>query len=172
MSNIGRDFRDALGQFATGVCVVSAFSKEDYAIGMTINSFASVSLDPRQVLWSLKHNAVTYGMFSSVHEYSISVLSVHQKELSNRYAKPGDHALLSGDFLVSERGIPFIQGALAVFECTNDQVVPSGDHDVLIASVSHFHAKGEQPPLMFYSGRYLDVSDQVVRSKPSPALSA
>ena len=170
MSNINRDFRDALGRFATGVCIVSAFSNQDYAIGMTINSFASVSLDPRQVLWSLKHNAVTYAMFSSVEEYSISVLSANQKELSNRYAKPGDHALVSGDFLVSERGIPFIREALSVFECTNDQVVPSGDHDVLIASVTHFHAKGDKLPLMFYSGQYLDTSMQAVKPKPSPAV--
>ncbi|MEE2729769.1 MAG: flavin reductase family protein [Pseudomonadota bacterium] len=172
MSISDREFRDALGRFATGVCVVSAFSKDDYAIGMTINSFASVSLDPKQVLWSLKHNAVTYGMFSSVHEYSISILAAHQKDLSNRYAKPGDHALSSGDFLVSERGIPFIREALAVFECASDQVVPAGDHDVLIANVTHYQCRSDRAPLLFYSGRYLDLATEMAAGRKSQAVGA
>ena len=128
-------YREALGKFATGVCVIGAVNEEGAPIGMTINSFSSVSLEPSLILWSLKKDSISHKLFSSPKEYSVSVLTTDQKELSSRYARAGDHLLQEDDYLMSQRGIPYIRESLAYFQCENWQVLEAGDHDVLLAKV-------------------------------------
>ncbi len=93
MSFDGRELRNALGRFATGVCIVTTVSDTQQALGMTANSFSSVSLDPPLVLWSLQNNSDVYDVFSRPRHFAINILSKEQQAHSNQYARKGQHGL-------------------------------------------------------------------------------
>jgi len=154
MSVDEKQFRSVLGRFATGVCVVSAFNTEGRPIGMTINSFSSVSLTPCLVQWSISNKANTYYIFSGLESYSISFLSENQEEVSSRYARPGDHIMVPDDYLVSPNGIPFVKDALAYIECTSWQTYAAGDHDLVVAFVEDIYSCRDESPLVYYQGNY------------------
>ena len=151
-----REFRNALGRFATGVCVISAVSDKGDALGLTANSFSSVSLDPPLVLWNLQNNSDVYDIFSSARHFAINVLSSAHQEHSNRYAKKGDHLLDPGHFTIGEFGAPIVDEALVSFECELHATHEGGDHLIILGRVRHVHTRDgdEGEPLLFYSGNY------------------
>ena len=104
MSFTSRELRDALGQFATGVCVITANPPGEAPFGMTVNSFASVSLDPPLVLWSLQKDSECLESFNKTKQFSVNVLRQEQQAVSNRYAKKGEHALEPGTFRQGSSG--------------------------------------------------------------------
>jgi flavin reductase (DIM6/NTAB) family NADH-FMN oxidoreductase RutF len=154
MASNERKLREALGRFTTGVCVVAGIGAEGHAIGMTINSFSSVSLEPSLVQWSLKSASQTYRLFSELTSYSISILSDAQLEVSRRYARAGDHRMQQSDYEMSTRGTPYVRGALAYFACRRWQTYCAGDHSILLGAVENFAACSEGQPLVFYQGGY------------------
>lgn len=154
MSHDEKQFRNVIGRFATGVCVVAANGEHGSPIGMTINSFASVSLSPLLIQWSLRRNCHSYGLFSKLSTFTVNVLSARQMEISRRYAKAGDHLMLADDYAVNASGTPYVQGAIAHFECTPWQVYEAGDHDIILGSVDHFVVGTPCEPLVFYEGSY------------------
>jgi len=93
MSFDGRELRNALGRFATGVCLITTTLEKQQALAMTANSFSSVSLDPPLVLWSLQNNSDVFGAFAGAKHFAINILSQEQEDLSNRYAKKGEHEI-------------------------------------------------------------------------------
>ena len=93
MSFDGRELRDALGRFATGVCLITAVSREGVPLAMTANSFSSVSLEPPLVLWSLQDSSDVYEEFASARYFGISILALEQQALSNSYARKGQHTI-------------------------------------------------------------------------------
>jgi len=149
-----KQYRNALGRFTTGVCVVSAVNDVGAPIGMTINSFSSLSLDPSLIQWSIKKQSLCYPLFSHLESYSISVLSDRQAYISHRYARAGDHVMSPEDYSSSGNGAPFIKGALAHFECCSWGRMEAGDHDILIAIVDKFSSDTEGKPLVFFGGAY------------------
>jgi flavin reductase (DIM6/NTAB) family NADH-FMN oxidoreductase RutF len=149
-----RQYRNALGRFATGVCVVSAYGAGQSPIAMTINSFSSLSLDPYLIQWNIKKESLCYALFSQLHRYSISVLSEQQMDISCRYAKAGDHIMNPDDHSDSATGIPYVEGSLAYFECRNWRLIEAGDHDIIVAVVDRFSTVSEGQPLIFFSGKY------------------
>ena len=149
-----RGFRNALGNFATGVCIVSFFDGNDSAIGMTINSFTSVSLDPSIVSWSIKKDSQCYDVFSRLGRYSISVLSKAQMDISNRYAKPGDHVMEDHEYYTSDSLLPIVKNSIAQFECEEWKTVQAGDHDIIFGRVTDFQCTEADEPLIFYKGAY------------------
>jgi len=102
----GREFRNALGRFATGVCVISTISEKGDALGLTANSFSSVSLEPPLVLWNLQNSSDVYDIYSSAQHFAINVLASEHHGHSNRYAKKGDHLLDPDHFTLGEFGAP------------------------------------------------------------------
>ena len=149
-----KQYRNVLGRFTTGVCVVSAISTGNVPIGMTINSFSSLSLDPSLIQWNLKKNSLCYPLFSRLRAYSISVLSQEQINVSQRYARAGDHALSFDDYQVSESGMPFIKDSIAHFECRKWRKISAGDHDIMLGVVDRFFTLTDAKPLVFFSGKY------------------
>lgn len=149
----GRELRNALGRFATGVCLITTVNEEGEPLALTANSFSSVSLDPPLVLWSLQNNSDVYHIYSGAPRYAINVLSDGQQELSNRYARKGDHGLEEGHFRLGESGVPIIEGALLSLECTLEASHPGGDHIILVGRVEGVHLS-EGDPLLFYGGAY------------------
>ena len=111
-----RDFRNALGRFATGVTLVTAVSDTQKALGMTANSFSSVSLDPPLVLWSLQNNSDVYDVFATPRFFAINVLSSEQQSHSNQYAKKGEHQLDPSHYRLGKYGAPLIRHALVTFD--------------------------------------------------------
>jgi len=151
----GRELRNALGRFATGVCLITAVSDEGEPLALTANSFSSVSLDPPLVLWSLQNNSDVFAVYAGAKHYAINVLAGNQQELSSRYARKGDHVLDPEHFTLGEQGgAPLIHDALVSFECTLEATHPGGDHVIIVGRVDAMHVRPEGEPLVFYSGAY------------------
>ena len=149
-----RAFRDALGAFPTGVAVVTAVhSGPEAHIGITVNSFCSVSLDPPLVLWCMDKRSQRHQSFAAAPAFTVSVLGAGHREVSARLAKPGEHRLDGIALKATELGPPALADSLAVFECTREQALDGGDHTILLGRVVRF-SKGEGAPLMFFRGRY------------------
>jgi len=147
----GRAFRDCVGEFATGVTVVTA-SHEGAPAGMTLNSFTSVSLDPLLVLVSLGHGSRTLEVVQASGRLAVSVLHRGQRDVALAFARPGapfphEHVRESYD------GFLVVRGAAATHHCEVEQVVRGGDHDLVLAAVVGMtHDGGE--PLVFHRGRF------------------
>ena len=148
-----RRLRDALGEFATGVAVVTARSADGQPVGVTINSFASVSLEPPLVLWSLGLESPSLAVFESCSHYAVNVLAADQAEFSQRFSQSQSDKFAGIDLKVGAGGTPLLPGCCARFECRNEMRYPGGDHVILVGFVESFHRE-EKPPLVFHGGRY------------------
>lgn len=158
MSFESREFRDALGKFATGVCVITANPEGYEPFGMTVNSFAAVSLDPALVLWSIQKDSECFEAFEKATQYTVNVLGQDQQATSNAYAKKGDHALAAGDFRQGRSGCVVLNDAMTSFECDIEARIDGGDHVILLGRVqemSNHPAKSE--PLVFFGGKYREL---------------
>lgn len=161
MSMDSRELRNALGRFATGVCVVTTVADtpagKQQALGMTANSFSSVSLDPPLVLWSLQNNSDVYEMFSKPKYFAINILSGEQQPHSNQYAKKGQHELDPSHYRLGKYGAPVIRQALVTFECELHATYEAGDHLIIVGRVTDMHQRPSGEPLLFYCGRYREL---------------
>jgi len=157
MSFDGRDLRNALGRFTTGVCLITAVDERQQALAMTANSFTSVSLDPPLVLWSLQNNSDVYHVFARPRYFAINVLAREQQEHSARYARKGQHELDPAHFRSGRYGAPLIRNALASFECELESTHPGGDHLIIVGRVRDMHQRPSGKPLVFYSGGYREL---------------
>jgi flavin reductase (DIM6/NTAB) family NADH-FMN oxidoreductase RutF len=149
-----RAFRDALGCFPTGVAVITAESADRPAMGITVNSFASVSLDPPLVLWCIDRHSDRSKTFVRAESFTISVLDAVHREVSARLAQPGTHRLDEIALLPTDLGPPALADALAVFECTRESVHAGGDHVILIGRVVRFAFRRSGERLVFFRGHY------------------
>jgi flavin reductase (DIM6/NTAB) family NADH-FMN oxidoreductase RutF len=148
-----RAFRTALGSFPTGVAVVTATSGSA-PIGITVNSFTSVSLEPPLVLWCIDCKSDRYHIFTEADGYTISVLGTGHEHVSSRLAKQGAHKLDGIELRPTQLGPPALADALAVFECSREAVHEGGDHAILVGRVLRFHRQDAGPPLVFFKGKY------------------
>lgn len=146
--------RHTLGQFATGVTVVTTVAA-GRPVGMTVNSFASVSLDPPLVLWSVGRSAECYQAFASAAQYRIHVLAADQQAISRRFATRGADKFSVGDWHFPSDAPPQLAGCVAWFECRSASRHPEGDHLVLVGRVVD-HAAPGGAPLLFHGGRYVN----------------
>ena len=158
MSFDTKSFRHALGSFPTGVAVVTA-AVESEPVGITVNSFTSVSLDPPLVLWCLKKDSNRYRAFMEAKGFTISVLGTEHESVSARLARQGEHKLQDMELLETELGPPALADAHAVFECAREAIHDGGDHSILIGRVLRFARRDDGAPLVFYRGRYGALSD-------------
>lgn len=153
-----RAFRNSLGLFATGVCAVTATTADGHPMGLTINSFSSVSLNPPLILWSLDKESDTMPVFESANAFTVNVLGDHAKDLSQRLSRKGQHALHEGEWGRGATGAPVLVDAIAHFDCTISARHDGGDHVILVGEVkAHAHKDGVQP-LVYYRGRYRELA--------------
>ncbi len=151
------DFRQALGQFATGVCLVTLDDPELGPLATTVNSFSSVSLDPPLVLWSIQNSSDHLAVYTECQHFGISVLSSEQGALSSQYAQRGGHSVQAEHFATGPQGEPKLIDALAHFTCAAYAVHPGGDHQIIVGEVLQFESR-EAAPLIFHSGAYRALS--------------
>ena len=150
-------FRQALGQFATGVCVVTVNDANLGPIATTVNSFSSVSLDPALVLWSIQNASDHFSVYTECEHFGISVLNAGQADISGHYAKRGEHQVLTEHFGTGPSGEPQLLNALAHFSCATHAVHLGGDHHIIVGEVLGFEC-GEAEPLVFFAGGYSGLS--------------
>ncbi len=145
-----REFRNALGRFATGVTVIAAFD-EGRPHGMTANAFVSVSLDPPLVLVSVDHRSNMHRILPGAGRYGISILAEDQEALSNHFAGRPQQGLEIPFF--TRGGVPLLEGSIAYFVTRVVDMHPAGDHTLYIAQVENFENRGGRP-LLFHAGKY------------------
>lgn len=146
-----RELRRTLGQFATGVTVVTARCPSGQKVGMTANSFTSVSMDPPLVLWCPSKNAPSLPQFAEATHFAVNVLSSEQEALARRFSTPAPDKFAELELVEGAGGTPILPGSLARFECRTVQCIEAGDHIVFIGEVERF-STATGTPLIFHAG--------------------
>jgi flavin reductase (DIM6/NTAB) family NADH-FMN oxidoreductase RutF len=149
-----RALRNALGRFATGVAVVTAIDPDGHPVGLTINSFSAVSLEPALVLWCLDNNSHSLAAFRKASHHAISILSADQENLSNRFATWPTDRFAGLPWHAGLGGTPLFPGCCASFEVVNETAHAGGDHTIFIGRVERFAETPDLAPLLFHAGRY------------------
>lgn len=148
-------FRQLMGQFATGVAVVSLVDESGSVSAMTINSLVSISLDPMLISWSLQNGSSQFAAYAGAERFAISILADGQQTLARRYAGRGDAGLIPEDFEPGAGGLPVIRGALGHVACRRFAVHPAGDHTLILGEVTAMaQAPAGGRPLLFFGGRF------------------
>lgn len=154
MTDKYRPLKDAMGRFATGVGIAACPKGDGSYAAITINSFASVSLEPPLVLWCLETKASSYDAFMSAHEYSVTILRDDQKALSNRFANYAPVPFKADEIETWKSGAPILKERLAAFDCKIFARHIAGDHVILIGEVLQFDSK-TGAPLMYFASNYI-----------------
>jgi flavin reductase (DIM6/NTAB) family NADH-FMN oxidoreductase RutF len=149
-----RSLRDAFGCFATGVTIVTARTAEGEPVGLTVNSFSSVSLEPPLLLVCPARDAGSTAVLKQTERFAVNVLGSQDKALSTRFARKGSERFGEDDWRTSEHGLPVLSRALAVFECTREALHDGGDHIVLIGRILHAVYHPLDDPLLYFRGAY------------------
>ena len=147
-------FRASLAMFATGVTIVTARTPAGALIGLTANSFNSLSLSPPLVLWSLSQAAGSMPALSTGSHYAINVLAADQKALAERFAGRRDDRWAGVAYTEGASGAPLISGAAASFECFNRSRYEEGDHVIFVGEVERCNHQPGAAPLLFHGGRF------------------
>lgn len=150
-----RELRNALGQFATGVTVITTVTPAGERVGVTANSFTSVSMDPPLVLWCPGRHLRSLPHFECATHFAINVLASDQHELSRRFGAPDGDKFLDVPVRSGIAGLPVLEGTLATFECRTIARHEAGDHVIYVGQVEGFRHEPARP-LVFHGGGYHD----------------
>ena len=148
-----KEFRKALGSFATGVTIITTRAPDGTQIGLTCSSFNSVSLNPPLVLWSLENNSLSLPAFKEAKHWAVHVLAADQDELSGRFARRGANKFAGLNLEEGVGRVPLLTGCTARFQCRNAFQYDGGDHVIFVGEVERFD-RSENAPLVFHGGRY------------------
>ena len=146
--------RRAMGCYATGVTVVTARAPDGEPVGLTANSFTSVSLDPPLLLVCPALSAATTQVLLGAEHFAVNVLSDQQAGLSHLFATKGTDRFAETQFETWHHDVPIIRDALANFECKRFSVADGGDHAILVGQVEHVRFAEEGDPLLYFRGEY------------------
>ena len=146
--------RSALGRFATGVAIVTALDQDGHPVGLTVNSFSAVSLEPALVLWCLDNNSHNLAAFRSATHHVINILSAEQEELSTRFATWPIDRFAGLPWSPGAGAAPLLSGCCASFEVANETMHLAGDHTIFIGRVQKFTETPGLAPLLFHAGKY------------------
>jgi flavin reductase (DIM6/NTAB) family NADH-FMN oxidoreductase RutF len=147
------EFRRACGRFATGVTIASVVDATGAPHGLTVNSFASVSLVPPLISISLGHAVTAIEHFRNSKYFGINILAEHQRTLSDRFARKGHDRFDGLEWSSGATGAPLLPGVLAAIECAVYRIIPIGDHDLFIGEVVRA-AVDEGDPLLYFASNY------------------
>lgn len=151
-----RDLRSALGQFASGVTVITTITPEGERVGVTANSFTSVSMDPPLVLWCPGQHLFSLPAFERATHFAINVLASDQHELSRKFASANSDKFEGVETIEGIAGLPLLTEAIATFECRTTDRHPAGDHIIYLGHVERYSYVPSEP-LVFHAGRYHDI---------------
>jgi flavin reductase (DIM6/NTAB) family NADH-FMN oxidoreductase RutF len=163
-----RRFRNALGQFPTGVVVATARTAAGELVGMTMSSFNSVSLDPPLILFSVHRQAHSFAVWQGIERFAINMLNEEQEQVSNQFARTGGSKWDGITPLTGETGVPLLPNAAVALECQAHARFDGGDHEIFVGRVTamHEHAINRSRPLVFYEGRYRQLASAATAHTP------
>ena len=150
----GDDFRDCMGRFTTGVAIVTTRGAAGERVGVTINSFTSLSLEPPLVLFNLDRSARSLAAFEDSETFAVNLLSEKQAVLSTLFAQRDVDKWTGVDAHRGRTGCPLLAGAMACIECRKTASYDGGDHVIFIGEVVALSIEQEAEPLVYYRGRY------------------
>jgi flavin reductase (DIM6/NTAB) family NADH-FMN oxidoreductase RutF len=142
--------RKSLGMFSTGITVVTTLDQNKNPVGMTVNSFASVSLNPALVLWSIEKKQPSFNTFFNANGYAVNVLTKKQHDLCTLFSSPVENKFENINWHLSENGHPIINDTLAWFDCIKWNYYNGGDHQILVSEVLS-HNNTENEPLVYWN---------------------
>jgi flavin reductase (DIM6/NTAB) family NADH-FMN oxidoreductase RutF len=149
-----RALRNALGRFATGVAIVTAIDPDGHPIGLTVNSFSAVSLNPPLVLWCLDNTSHNLEAFRRASHHAVNILSTGQEDFSNRFATWPVDRFAGLRWRAGLGGAPLLADCCATFEVANETSHAGGDHTIFVGRVDHFDESPAGQPLLFHAGQY------------------
>lgn len=149
-----RTLRDAMGCFATGVTIVTAHGPDGKPIGLTANSFTSVSLDPPLLLVCIANNAGSAEALRAADSFAVNVLQIGQQPVSNLFAGKGEDRFAGTRWEVGEYGAPILPSSLGIFECKRHDLHEAGDHFLLVGRVEKASFEPRRDPLLYFRGKY------------------
>jgi flavin reductase (DIM6/NTAB) family NADH-FMN oxidoreductase RutF len=162
-----KDLRQAFGRFGTGVTVITTRAPDGRRIGVTVNSFNTVSLEPPIVLWSLFIASPSLHAFSAAGHFAVNVLTLEQIDLSRRFSRPSEDRFAGVEFSEGLAGVPVLTGCAASIECTVHSAQVVGDHVLFLGQVerySYVHAA----PLLVFNGQYMRGADLMAAALTPP----
>jgi flavin reductase (DIM6/NTAB) family NADH-FMN oxidoreductase RutF len=148
-------FKSAMSHFASGVTVVTT-EHDGKPFGMTVASFASLSLRPPLVLVCIEKSVKTHEMIAAAGKFGVSILAAEQAEISNRFASKRDDKFEGMNIQKGNNGVPLIAGALTTLECSVQQQLPGGDHSIFVGEVTDCHTT-EGAPLVYFRSGYREI---------------
>lgn len=161
-----REMRDALGQFCTGITVITA-ANDGVPVGFACQSFSALSLDPPLVLFCPMKNSGSWLGIEKAGKFAVNILSEEQEDVSSTFGRRGDDKFANIDWSMSKLGSPIIDGVMASFDCEIYQVLDGGDHWIVLGRVHHLGPVDKTArPLLFYRGAYLGIEKDVVDPNP------
>lgn len=149
----GRRFRNMLGQFATGVAVITTCAEDGTLVGVTCNSYTSVSLEPPLILWSIANASASGPAFTKGRAFAVNILAAAQEDLALRFAKSGEEKFVGTTWEPGLDGAPLLEGCVAYIECRVEERYPGGDHAIILGAVERY-VNLEREPLLFHSGEF------------------
>ena len=153
-----RLLRSAFGTYATGVTIITTTDANGIDVGMTANSFSSVSLEPPLLLWNLGRTATNFEAFMNADRFVVQVLAEHQRDLSNRFAQKGSDKFAGLQIKRGLGGMPMLEGCAAYFECRSYARYDAGDHVIQLGEVVAFEHTTGALPLLYHGGDYKRIS--------------
>ena len=151
------ELRRCMGSFVTGVTVITALDESGTPIGMTANSFNSVSLDPPLIVWSVRTDARSFPVYRSARRFVVNILAEDQIDISNRFAQSGPDRFAGVSVTPGIDGLPLIDGCAAHLECRTEATYPGGDHLLFLGRVERIVNNPSRRPLAFGAGKYMVV---------------
>lgn len=148
-----RQVREVMGSFATGVAVVTTLGEDGGPVGVTVNSFTSLSLDPPLVLWSLSLEAPSLSAFRSHESFAVNILAEDQDHLCVQFATPAQDKFAGVPFRPGLAGVPLIEGVVAQIECRVFARHPGGDHEIFLGEIFSLRAE-DRAPLIVHRGAF------------------
>ena len=146
-----RDFRHALGSYATGVTVITASASDGRPVGLTCNSFASVSLNPPLILWSLVSYSPNMANFQNASHFAVNVLGASQRHLARQFATPAKDKFAGVSWKPGLGNAPILGDSVATFQCRSADRYYGGDHVIFLGAVEAYSYNGGEP-LLFAQG--------------------
>lgn len=161
-----RALRNVLGCYATGVAIITARTPGGEHVGVTVNSFSSVSLDPPLILFSVARNTNVFRSLKEARNFSVNILAHNQQSLSSMFAKPSTADFKKSVFTEGHNGCALFHDSLAQLECDKEAEIDGGDHLVFLGRVTNCHLRTPTKPLLFFRGAYGTYSRDQLRALP------
>lgn len=147
-------FRQVLGSYPTGVCVISALDADDQPVGMVVGTFTSVSLDPPLVGFLPDRKSTSWPKIAAAGRFCVNVLAADQRDIARQIAGRGEQKFIGVEFTISDHRLPVIAGAVGRVECTIHSITEAGDHLFVLGNVLHLEASSTGGPMLFHRGKY------------------